>query len=155
TPPGSPRAPRRPAGPARTTVGGVGSGSSFQFLFLGLAARGLAPRQQPRRAQHLGDADARGHEIPQQHGREYGVGGHHVGEVGHAAPPPASRLTQSLPASRARLSARARASSEPIAQNFVPTTIHSSGGIMLGSIDDSPNTRMVCSWWIEFQLTTE
>src|SRR5690606_18950933 len=153
--PGLPPRRRRQAGRPRTRVGAGGWGSSFQLLFLRLATRGLAPRQQPHRAQHLGDADARGNEIPQQHRAEHGVGGDHVVHIAHGAAPVARRRTQSLPASRARLSARARASSEPIAHSLVPTIIHSSGGIMLASIDDSPNTRMVWPWCSEFHHTTD
>jgi hypothetical protein len=53
------------------------------------------------------------------------------------------------------LSARERASSEPTNHSLVPTSIATSGGIMLGSMLDSPNTRMVWPWCSEFHHTTE
>jgi hypothetical protein len=64
-------------------------------------------------------------------------------------------MTQSLPASRRRLSARARASSEPTNQACVPSTIHHSGGNMLASIDDCPNSLIVWPWCSEFHQVTE
>ena len=60
-----------------------------------------------------------------------------------------------MPASRRRLSARARASSEPRNQNLVAMTISTSGSSMLSSMLDSPNTRMVWPWCSEFHHTTE
>src|SRR5690606_40269684 len=92
--------------------------------------------------------------VPGQHRGEHRVGGDDVFAIAHR-PASAMRRTQSLPASRRRLSARARASSEPANQNLVPITIQTSGGSMLGSIEDSPNTRMVWPWCSEFHHTTE
>src|SRR5690606_70788 len=142
--------------PAPAAAGGGVADSSGQLHVRGggpgrfaVAARSqaggaqLAPALQPRRE-----------EIPQEHGGEHGVRADHVGQVAHASPP-ASLRTQSLPASRRRLSARARASSEPANQNLVPITIHHSGAIMLASMLDWPNTRMVWPWCRESHHSTE
>src|SRR3546814_6353681 len=80
---------------------------------------------------------------------EHQVGGDHVVLVAHRGASP-SLCTQSLPASRHRLSARARASSEPANHRCVPITIAHSGGSMLGSIFDSPSRLMVWPWCSEF-----
>src|SRR5690606_22488723 len=109
-----------------------------------------------RGAQLARDREARGDVVPGQHQGEHRVGGDDVFAIAHGVfPASATRRTQSLPASRCRLSARARASSEPANQNLVPITIQTSGGSMLGSIEDSPNTRMVWPWCSEFHHTTE
>src|SRR3546814_12863203 len=74
--------------------------------------------------------------------------------LAHRRAPP-SLCTQPLPASRHRLSARARASSEPANHRCVPITIAHSGGSMLGSIFDSPSRLMVWPWCSEFHQSTE
>src|SRR3546814_3766390 len=63
------------------------------------------------------------------HDGEHKVGGDHVVLAAHRGASP-SLCTQSLPASRHRLSARARASSEPANHRCVPITIAHSGGSM-------------------------
>src|SRR5690606_6725564 len=114
----------------------------------------LAARAQARGTQLAPHLQARHQEIPQEDGGEYRIGADHIGQIAHASPP-ASLRTQPLPASRRRLSARARSSSEPANQNLVPITIHHSGAIMLGSMLDWPNTRMVWPWCSESHHSTE
>src|SRR3546814_9501288 len=92
--------------------------------------------------------------VAQQHDGERQVGGDHVVLVAHRGASP-SLCTQPLPASRHRLSARARASSEPANHRCVPITIAHSGGSMLGSIFDSPSRLMVWPWCSEFHQSTE
>src|SRR5689334_10254996 len=98
--------------------------SAFQVGGGGVAA-GLARSAQAGGAQFATHLQARREEIPCQHEGEHGVGADDVFQVTHGAAPlvAASLATQSLPASRRRLSARARASSEPANQNLVATTI--------------------------------
>src|SRR5690606_790394 len=150
--------------PAPRRGGGGGSGSSLQFSGSGggRLARGPAACS-AELAPHLHGAGKR---IPAEHDQEHREGGDDVTEIAHRAGslpaagcgrslPVARRATQALPASRRRLSARARSSSEPTNQNLVPITIHHNGQAMLGSMDDSPKTRIVCPWCSEFHHTTE
>src|SRR5690606_9271000 len=92
--------------------------------------------------------------VPGEHGGEHGVGADHVFEVVHGALPTDARA-QSLPASRPRLSARARCSSDPANQNLVATTITHSGQAIEASSVDSPNIRIVAPWCSEFHQVTE
>ena len=62
---------------------------------------------------------------------------------------------QSLPASRSRLSARARCSSEPTNQNLVASTIVHSGHSIDGSIFEPPVRLIVAPWCREFHHSTE
>src|SRR5690606_38659813 len=97
----------------------------------------------------------RGDIVPRQDHGEDQVGGDDVVLVAHRPVSPSLR-TQSLPDSRHRLSARARASSEPANHRWVPTAIAHSAGIMLGSIFDSPPSMLIVwPWCREFHQSTE